>query len=562
MADFTTPQLIITNAGLAAASVAKPTGPFIEIVKFQVGSAYGYTPTKEDLSINGELLFEAAPLTYKYVGDNTLDILCRLPADAGPFEFGEVALLLPNDVLFAKAAFSEPQIKYSSLGTNVLSTYTFNCLLKLAQAVAVFKIDTLCTPPSIWEVDFWSDVYPADLSANPDIPAILVRELDQFGNSSLIHQADGTTWTVGTNYHVYTQKAVLGSSTTFVEIDGLTTGPDVVANTPREIVVGFDSGYLRSCSKVEAVGNRYRFTFIDAMDVAPAVGSLTTVYTNRPPVGQTRLNVTGDASGTVLIAGGVANMSLTISAAAAAGHTVVFDTPGTYQWTVPPEVTAIFLDGGGGGGGAGGAGGGWFEDRQTLINKVYPAAGSPGQDGPIWEYRAGGGGGGGGAGETEVNRMIAVTPGETITIVVGDKGIGGNGGAAPGGNASGGTAGGDSSVTALSETVVMHGGDGGDGGAGFGPPSNLTGAGGQPGAPGGFFGQDGYFGGTGGNGGSSTFGNGGPGGRAATIGSVPGGDGTGHCSGGGGAGAAYFLTSTVNGSKGGDGTVGLVRIKY
>src|SRR6478609_10344629 len=150
MADFTTPQLIITTAGMAAATVAKPTGPFIEIVSFKIGSAFGYMPTPSDTDINGELLFQGAPLTYKYVGDNTLDIVCRLPADSGPFQFGEVALFLPGDVMFAKAAFADLQIKYSSLGTNVLSTYTFNCLLKLAQAVAVFKISTVCKPPDIW----------------------------------------------------------------------------------------------------------------------------------------------------------------------------------------------------------------------------------------------------------------------------------------------------------------------------------------------------------------------------------------------------------------------------
>lgn len=551
MADLSTPLLVITNAGLAAAQVATPVGPFIHINKFQIGSAYGYTPTANDTDINGELLFEGTPLTYKYVGDNTLDIVCRLPADAGPFGFGEVALWLESGEMFAKAAFPTEQIKYSSLGTNVLSTYTFNCLLKLAQAVAVFKVNTVCTPPDIWEVDFWSDVYPPALSANPDIPAILVRELDQFGNSSLIHQASDSQWTIGTNYHLYAKRAVVGSTINYVEVDGTTTGPEVMSLTPREVVVNFDSGYARSCSSVTAVGPRYRFNFIDPMEVAPAVGSQVMIYTNRPPVGQTQLNVTGGATGSVLIAGGTATLNLQVNAAAlAAGNTMEWNVAGTYQFVVPDGVTDIYVDMGGAGAGGGGAGGGWNQSYQVLTSMG------------VWEFRSGGGGGGGGAGETVVNHHITVTPGETITVIVGAKGIGGAGGNAPGGNASTGTSGSDSTIICLSETLTLPGGSGGVGGAGFGPPSNQFGAGGNPGSPGGTFGSDGYLAGTGGNGGSSTFGNGGFGGRAATIGSVPGGDGTGNCSGGGGAGAAYFDTDTIDGSPGGDGTDGFVRFKW
>lgn len=550
MADFTTPQLITTNVGLAAASVATPTGPFIEIDRFKIGSAYGYTPTAADTDINGDLLFEGAPLTYKYVGDNTLDIVCRLPADSGPFEFGEVALFLSSDEMFAKAAFSEPQIKYSSLGTNVLSTYTFNCLLKLAQAVAVFQVNTLCTPPSIWEVDLWSDVYPPALSANPDIPAILVRELDNHGNSSLIHQAGDAFWTVGTNYHFHSQALITGSTVNYADVPVASVGLDALSFIPREFVVGFDTGYLRSCTSVTQVGSDLRFQFIDAMGTAPPVGSVMTINTNRPPVGPTLLNVVGDASGSVMISGGTANLTLTISAAALSGHTQEWATAGTYSFIVPDEVFDIYIDAGGAGAGGGGAGGGWFQDRGVLISEG------------VWEYRAGGGGGGGGAGDTVINHHMSVTPGETITIVIGAKGLGGAGGIAPGGNAANGTVGGDTSVQSMSETLLRVGGTGGIGGAGFGPPSNLNGAGGGPGFPGGFFGTDGYFGGPGGNGGSSVFGSGGFGGRAATIGSITGGSSTGNSSGGGGAGAAYYDTDTINGSPGGDGSDGFVRIKW
>ena len=63
MTDFTTPKLVVTNAGLAAASVATPTGPSIETASFNIGSAYGYTLLPTDTDINGDLLYEGTPLT-------------------------------------------------------------------------------------------------------------------------------------------------------------------------------------------------------------------------------------------------------------------------------------------------------------------------------------------------------------------------------------------------------------------------------------------------------------------------------------------------------------------
>jgi hypothetical protein len=288
MPDFTTPQLIVTNVGLAAASTATPTGPFIEIASFKIGSAYGYTPLPTDTDINGDLLYEGTPLTYRYVGDNTLDVVCRIPTEAGPFQFGEVALFLTGGAMFAKAAFAEPQIKYSSLGTNVLSTYTFNCLLKLAQSVAVFQVNTNCLPPDIWEVDKWSDVYPPALSANPEIPSILVRELDPKGDSTLIHQASDTHWTVGTNYQsVYKGPCQSGSTTTVVvatsSLNPVLSVQELVSSTSKEYVIENSAGYLRAVSTatLSVDETTLTFTFTEAFPTAFSSGNQVWIHTTK-----------------------------------------------------------------------------------------------------------------------------------------------------------------------------------------------------------------------------------------------------------------------------------------
>src|ERR1700737_719307 len=181
------PSFVISNVGLAAAATAAASiqnggVSFVNITGFRIGSASGYTPLATDTGLNGTVLYQGIPTSYSYAGNNTINIVCKIPADAGPFDFGEITVDLGTaqvPVMFAKAVFDVPQHKYSSLNTNVLSTYTFNCLIKLSQPVAIFQVNTVSAQPAeIWEVDHWADVFPPSLSANPGTPAILVNELD------------------------------------------------------------------------------------------------------------------------------------------------------------------------------------------------------------------------------------------------------------------------------------------------------------------------------------------------------------------------------------------------
>ena len=174
---------------------------------------------------------------------------------------------------------------------------------------------------------------------------------------------------------------------------------------------------------------------------------------------------------------------------------VEFTTPGTYSWTVPNNVTQVsVLCIGGGGAGNG--------------------------DGSL-------GGGGGGAGLGWKNN-ISVTPGQSYTVVVGDRGAGGSG------------SNGEDSYFINTSTVKGGGGGG-----------TVTGSGGSGGSYTGDGGGNGGSGGSTAGGGIYEGGGGGAGGYSGNGGNGGGGDGTsnpqnagvggagGDGSGGGGGGGAY-----------------------
>ena len=179
----------------------------------------------------------------------------------------------------------------------------------------------------------------------------------------------------------------------------------------------------------------------------------------------------------------------------------LFTSTGTSTWTVPDGVTqvsAVIV--GAGGGGAGGHSGGTNDE----------------------EGGCGGGGGGLSYGTFEV------TPGETLTIIIG---TGGNGGGVQNGGSSGGT-----SRIRRGLTTLLQANGGGGGGHGI--PGSGGGGGSSTGPQ-----RDG--GGTGGAGGQATD---------NTRGDGGGGGGAGGYSGNGGAGASS--STSINGYSGSGGAAG------
>ena len=198
------------------------------------------------------------------------------------------------------------------------------------------------------------------------------------------------------------------------------------------------------------------------------------------------------------------------SAGGAAFNGQIFSTAGSGSYLVPSGVTTITVKawGGGGGGGAG--------------------SGSTG---------SGGNGGGGGFAQAD----ITVTPGETLSVLVG------TGGSAGANSRNAGNGGGYSAVQRSSTFLVQAGGGGGGGGG------NGTGTGCAGGAGGGSSGVAGATGCTAGSGGAGTTSAGGGGGTAGTGGTA-GAAGVANAGGDGGGSSTTCSTSVTSNTGGAGGT--------
>jgi hypothetical protein len=197
---------------------------------------------------------------------------------------------------------------------------------------------------------------------------------------------------------------------------------------------------------------------------------------------------------------------------------VNYTTPGTYSWIAPEGVTSVSVVAvGGGGAGA---------------TSVF-------------------GGGGGGLGW---RNNIAVTPGQSYTVVVGAAGIPGTSiVSVNGGN------GGDSYF--ISTSTVRGGGGRGGAASGANIGGTFTGDGGGNGGAGGFYSGTGTGQGAGGGGAGGYSGNGGAGALASGQSTDPGPAGPGSGGGGGGGGSAFNDTlgnGNANSGGGGGGGVGIL----
>lgn len=129
----------ITQAGLNAVTAAGHQGLSVAITTFKLGSAYGYTPALGDTALHGGIVYSSQPTAWNMLSESSRDVVCKVPASAGPFAYGEIGLFLDNGTLFALASFGSLQVKSSAM-SGIANALTFHCVLDIGANPAVIQV--------------------------------------------------------------------------------------------------------------------------------------------------------------------------------------------------------------------------------------------------------------------------------------------------------------------------------------------------------------------------------------------------------------------------------------
>lgn len=129
----------ITQVGINALTAAGHQGLKVSITTFKLGSAYGYTPALGDTSLHGGVVYTSQPAAWNMLSESSRDVVCKVPATAGPFAYGEIGLYLEDGTLFALAAFGSLQVKSSAM-SGIANALTFHCVLDVGANPAVIQV--------------------------------------------------------------------------------------------------------------------------------------------------------------------------------------------------------------------------------------------------------------------------------------------------------------------------------------------------------------------------------------------------------------------------------------
>ena len=273
-------EFIVTDAGMAAATLAYDTGIRVTLTTFALGSGYGYTPTTAMTSLQGSHMYSDTITSYRNLPDGTEVLELTVSDEAGTFQFGEVGIFTDTGVLFALAAFPTMQTKYSSLGTGVTSTFTFNAHLRLAQATAIFNVVAYMAPNTVYGP--WSAALPYSMMST-SATDYMVTDLDSKNDGAwLTQKSEGgiLKWSIQSNYFYLRGSptiAAAASDGTWIEISQADWASLVIvdpsAGTMADwmtyanhftFVIESASNYFRQSSGLTISGSNIRFSFVDA----------------------------------------------------------------------------------------------------------------------------------------------------------------------------------------------------------------------------------------------------------------------------------------------------------
>lgn len=266
-----TNRFVITDSGLYAASNATPTGPYIQIVSFKLGDDYLTPALQTDTQLVGNVVYSGVPSSFSYYDANTVQVNLEVPADIGPFDYGELGVYLPGDVLFARFSYGVLRTKQTSISSGFANVLRIKALLRLSQGPAVFDVHPGANQDVLELSNFQIVNTPVD---HPENPLILAHEPNDFQESALLFRNESTLWNLANYTKIGT--TIVSAAPDFTHITSGFFGTLYLPATGNlgKYLIQVEGGYLRTISSI--TGNTAQLA--SPIDTLGMIGENISVY--------------------------------------------------------------------------------------------------------------------------------------------------------------------------------------------------------------------------------------------------------------------------------------------
>lgn len=188
------PTFIITQQANTRITASTMEGGLrLDISSFRLGS--GVTaPSVFDTGLSGSLVYTGPVSSYFFYDENTVGIRLEVPADVGPFQFGEIALFSSDGMMVARASFETLQTKFGPSSGGMPSIWRITALLRVSQAPSVFVINTSLSSSLLELPGFQLLSAPGFMPTGQN--AVIVHEPNPSGNSVLVYAHNPSHWSI------------------------------------------------------------------------------------------------------------------------------------------------------------------------------------------------------------------------------------------------------------------------------------------------------------------------------------------------------------------------------
>ena len=274
----------ITNIGIQQMA---ETGEPLNIVKYVLGSDYGYTPAQDATSIKGSEVYTSSPTEIEIINANVYKYQIGLDYNVGNFNFGEVALYDDKDNCVAIGVSEDVISKLKTSGSSGGNSVILGIYLSMAAKNYAMWIDALASDNQ-YSVPILESVDNLTTTADAYPNFYIIKGASPQQTSILAYTSKDGLWYFDA-YSFANQLTLTVSDCTSTQIQFKSTGlssEELSSITSiryfGDKILEFTSGQVFSiCRNIKSaviVGNTVTLSLVTPLAVLPNAGDTFTIF--------------------------------------------------------------------------------------------------------------------------------------------------------------------------------------------------------------------------------------------------------------------------------------------